>query len=73
MMHTTHNARIVGPIPYVAPGGRTQNIPVGPVLLEATDGAVVDIVWGFNGQNSAALPLSAIEAAQAEGSLVLLD
>ncbi len=72
-MHSTHNARVVGPVPYVARGGRTQNIPVGPVLVEARVGGVFDIIWGFNGQNSIALPLDAIEAAQTEGSLVLLD
>ena len=73
MTHTTHNARIVGPVPFVALGGATQNIPVGPVLVEARDGGFFDVIWGFNGQNSTALPLNVIEAAQTEGSLVLLD
>ena len=73
MTSTTHNARITEPVPFIAEGGRKQAIPVGPVLVEARDGGLFDIIWGNNGQNSIALPLEAIEAAQTKGSLVLID
>lgn len=73
MMGATYSARIVGPVPYAAKDGRKQNIPLGPVLVEAKDGGVFDIIWGINGQNSTALAVDAIEAATTAGSLVRLD
>jgi hypothetical protein len=73
MAITTHQARITGPVPYRAGGGRKQNIPIGPCLVESLDGRSIDIVWGTRGQSSAALPIEEIEAAQDHGHLVLLD
>lgn len=73
MATTTHSARITGPVNYRAASGHLQHIPIGPCLVEKTDGRAVDIVWGAHGQRSAALPPEAIEAAQDEGRLVLLD
>jgi hypothetical protein len=70
---TTHRARIVGPIPDETGSGFKQNIPIGPCLVESIDGRAIDIVWGEHGQHSVALPFEAIEAAQDEGYLVLLD
>lgn len=70
---TTHHARITGPVSYQANGGRKQNIPLGPCLVESIGGRSIDIIWGVRGQRSVALPLEAIEAAQDHGHLVLLD
>ncbi len=70
---TTHRARIVGPVTYRAGTGRLQSIPIGPCLVEAFGGRSIDIIWVARGQNSVALPVEEIEAAQDHGHLVLLD
>ncbi|RPH46450.1 MAG: hypothetical protein EHM87_02015 [Burkholderiales bacterium] len=70
---TTRPARIVDPISYRVRPGCLQTIPVGPCLLERVDGRSIDIVWGEDGQRSAMLPVEAIEAARADGHLVVLD
>lgn len=73
MTTTTHSARITGPVNYLAAGGQQQQIPVGPCLIESEGGPLVDIIWGEFGQRSAALPIEALKAAWATGTLVLLD
>ena len=73
MTITTHSARITGPVSYLAKSGQRQQIPVGPCLIESEGGQSVDIIWGEQGQSSAALPVEALTAAQACGTLVLLD
>ena len=73
MTITTRGARITGPVNYFAESGQRQQIPVGPCLIESEGGQSVDIVWGEQGQSSAALPVEVLTAAQACGSLVLLD
>ncbi|MEP7296107.1 MAG: hypothetical protein ABI702_07955 [Burkholderiales bacterium] len=73
MSRTSHSARIIGPVTYVANGGRQMKIPLGPCLVEQGDGHTVDIVWGAKGQNSTALPPTAFESAEDSGYLVLLD
>ena len=73
MALTTRMARIIGPVAYMATSGKQMNIPLGPCLVEQGDGHLVDIIWGAQGQSSAALPLEAIEAATGHGNLVLLD
>ena len=73
MVHTTHSARITGPIAYLSTGGKRANIPLGPCLVEELDGQVVDIVWGPTGERSTMIPLQALEAAEERGDLVLLD
>lgn len=73
MTMTTHTARITGPVAYLAANGRKVNIPLGPCMVESMDGPLTDIVWGTRGQSSAALPSEAVQAAQDEGHLVLLD
>ena len=73
MTHTTHNARVTTPLPYVSLGGRMQNIPIGPVLIESSDERSADIVWGSDGQNFVSLPIEVLETAQNDGKLVLLD
>lgn len=70
---TTHRARITGPVAYLSGSGRRQNIPIGPCLVESLGGRSIDIIWGSRGQSSVALPVEAIEAAQDQGHLVLLD
>jgi hypothetical protein len=70
---TTHNARITGPVAYLAPSGTQDTIPLGPCLVEQLDAQWVDIIWGTQGQSSAALPVDAVRTAQHEGHLVLLD
>ena len=73
MVISTHTARIIGPVRYVAKGGATHQIPLGPCLLEQADEKSIDIVWGARGQSSAALPVEEVEAARGNGNLVLLD
>jgi hypothetical protein len=73
MSHTTHTARITGPIAYVATGGKRANIPLGPCLVEELDDAQVDIVWGPRGERSTLIPLQEFEAAEENGNVVLLD
>jgi len=73
MVITMHTARITGPISYLAMDGKRGNIPLGPCLVEQVDHRIVDIIWGPQGQSSAALPLEDVEAAENIGHLVLLD
>jgi hypothetical protein len=71
--HTTHSARVMSPMAYLAVGGQTQQIPVGPVLIESFDKHSADIVWGADGQNYVSLPIEVLETAKDDGQLVLLD
>ena len=73
MAHTTHNGRIVGPVPYLRAGGLEALIPLGPCLVEQLDGRSVDIFWGESGDKTAALSFEALEAAEDSGHLVVLD
>ncbi len=73
MRHVTHNARVTTPMPYVAMGGRMQNIPIGPVLIESFGKHSVDIVWGADGQNVVSLPIEVVEIARDDGKLIVLD
>lgn len=72
-LHSTHTARVTGPITFVSPNGRKQTIPIGPCLLEELDGDCVDLVWGPAGDRSAVMPSVEAERAEREGKLVLLD
>ena len=60
-------------MPYLVSDGSRRNISLGPCLVEQGDGLLVDIVWGANGQKSAALPVEAMASAKDGGNLVLLD
>lgn len=73
MTITTHNARVTGTLTYAKAGGALARIPLGPCLVEQISGSLVDIIWGANGQSSAALPVEDVEAAAKQGHLVLLD
>jgi hypothetical protein len=73
MQTTTLSARITGPVPYLAAGGAMHNIPLGPCLIERIDDGSVDIIWGANGQSSAALPVNVVKAAHKDGHLLLVD
>lgn len=73
MAITTQTGRITGPVTYLAASGRRIHIPLGPCVIERMDGPLTDIVWGTRGQSSAALPSEAVQAAQDQGHLVLLD
>jgi hypothetical protein len=73
MPHTTHTARITGPVAYLSTGGKRANIPLGPCLVEEVDEQTVDIVWGPQGERSTVLPLQEFEAAEESGNVVLLD
>ena len=73
MSRTTHSARIVGPVTYVATGGRQLEIPLGPCLVEQGDGHLVDIIWGAKGQSAATLPPTEFESAEESGHVVVLD
>jgi hypothetical protein len=69
---TTYCARITGPVSYQSDGGRSQNIPIGPCLVESQGGRSVDVIWGDSGQSSVALPIEEIKAARDHGHLVIL-
>ena len=69
----TKSARITGPVPYKAADGHPHHIPLGPCLIERLDDRLIDIIWGRDGQRSAALPLEDVESAEKQGNLVLLD
>jgi hypothetical protein len=73
MIHTTHSARIIGPIPYIRDGGKTGTIPLGPCLIEQIDDRSFDIVWGTRGQSSTVLRAEDIKAAADVGNLLLLN
>ncbi|MEY2689649.1 MAG: hypothetical protein RL375_3848 [Pseudomonadota bacterium] len=73
MQFTTHSARITGPVAYLADGGKMHHIPLGPCLLERTGEGLIDVIWGAQGQSSAALPLTVVKSAHEEGHLLLLD
>ncbi len=73
MTISTHSARLVGPLPYEKPDGKAGHIPVGPCLIEQIDDRLVAIIWGAQGQSSAALPVEDVAAAADTGTLVLLD
>ena len=68
-----HSARITGPIAYRTPDGQLLNIPAGPCLIEDMKDQRVEVIWGPNGQNSAALALVDIESATQQGHILLLD
>ncbi|MCJ7453202.1 MAG: hypothetical protein MUO39_12110 [Steroidobacteraceae bacterium] len=70
---STHSGRITGPVLYQAEGGYQVSIPLGPCLVDQVDDRSIDIVWGALGQNSAALPVTAVKAALVDGDLMLLD
>lgn len=65
-------ARITGPVSYLGGGGRKQNIPLGPCLVEHMGETVVDVIWGARGQRSVAIPIQEIRAAQTLGHLEIL-
>ncbi len=69
----THNARITGPVTYVAGNGATVSIPPGPCVIEQIEGQLVDIIWGDDGAESARMPMKDMEAALLRGDLVWLD
>ena len=73
MAHTTHSARITGPVHYLGASGDENLIPLGPCLVEQLDGRLVDVCWGDSGDESAALTFEALEAAEDSGHLVVLD
>ena len=68
----THMARITGPVAYRAASGKQLTIPLGPCLVEQSDPGQVDVIWGAQGQNSAALPLLDLESAENLRHLVML-
>lgn len=69
----THCARITGPIAYLGGGGRKHHIPLGPCLVENMGERLVDVIWGAQGQSSAALPIEEIEAARHLGHLEFIS
>jgi len=68
----TRSARITGIVSYGLAGGAKRVIPLGPCLLEEVDAQMIDIVWGADGQSSAALPVEDVKAAKDAGNLLML-
>lgn len=73
MTGSTRSARITGPLTYTNAAGKRAHIPLGPCLVEALDGDLVDVIWGIHGQKSAQLPISELAQARHGGNLVMLD
>ena len=73
MARTLHTARITGPVTCVAAGGKPLKVPMGPCLVELGDEREVEIIWGAQGQNCAALAVAELESAEESGRLLLLD
>ena len=73
MARTVHSARVTGPVTGVAAGGKPLKVPMGPCLVEQGDEREVEIIWGAQGQNCAALPVAELASAEESGRLVLLD
>jgi len=67
------NARITGPVRYKAEDGQSHDIPLGPCLVEQLDDRLIDVIWGAEGQRSAALPVEDVKSAREQGNLLLLD
>lgn len=72
MAHTTHCGRITGPVHYAGLGESKALIPLGPCMVEQHDRRSVDIFWGDNGDETAAMSFEALEAAEDSGHLVVL-
>lgn len=70
---TTKSARITGPVSYRAANGHEHRIPLGPCLIERLDDHRIDVIWGPEGQRSAALPVEDVDAARQQGNLMLID
>lgn len=70
---TTRPVRVVGAIAYMAANGELATIPVGPALIQPVNAQLAEIVWGAEGENSATLPITRLEAAALEGALVAVD
>ena len=66
-------ARITGPVSYLGGGGRKQDIPLGPCMVENLGDRFVDVIWGSRGQSSVAIPIEEIEAAQTRGHLEIIS
>ncbi len=73
MAHTTHIGRITGPVHYSGHGGGAAVVPLGPCLVEQVEGRMVIVFWGENADEAAALSFEAVEAAEGNGHLVVLD
>ncbi len=73
MTYTTHTGRITGPVLYRGKEGGEAMIPLGPCLVEQHNGLSVDIFWGEDGDETAALSSDAIRVAEICGSLTVLD
>jgi hypothetical protein len=73
MTFTTHNARLIKPLPYQTVDGTSGEVPNGACLMEQAGEATVDIIWGSSGEHSVQLSVEAVKAAADSGSLVLLD
>jgi hypothetical protein len=70
---TLHSARITGLVTFLARDGQRRRIPEGPCLLEERSDAVVEIIWGANGQNCTRLERDYVEKAKECGRVVLLN
>lgn len=73
MTTVPHSARITGPISYTTSEGKKRKIPLGPCMVEQSGASAVDIVWGSNGENSAAFSVNEVKSAAELGHLLLLD
>ena len=71
MATTTSQARVTGAVVY-RKHGEPRTFPLGPCLLERTDGQAPEIIWGTHGQHCAPLSLQEMARAESDGDLVLL-
>jgi len=72
MATTTSQARVTGAVAYRERGAQ-RTFPLGPCLLERTDGKTPEIIWGAHGQHCAPLSLQEMARAESDGDLVVLE
>lgn len=71
MAYTTHSGRITGPVSLFRGRGSRRSHSL--CLVEQVDGRSVDIFWSESGDKTAAMSFEALEAAEEDGPLILLD
>jgi hypothetical protein len=73
MAATIHSATLKNPLPYRRPDGHRVDIPPGPCLVESLSDGLSLVVWGDDGEFSAAVPTKEIDRALAKRDLLLSD
>jgi hypothetical protein len=73
MAVTIHSATLKSPLPYRQPDGRGADIPPGPCLVESLAGGLAIVIWGDEGEFSAAMTTKELDEALAKRDLLFSD